>query len=1186
MPVLVRNGLIILACLAVALWAILPPEQKLRKGKDLAGGATLVYAVDVKPGDPPDTLTRVIEVLKQRIDPNGVLEISMVAQGSDRIEISMPLPSDRVKALRAEFDQKLVALAAVAVSAEDFDAVVALEPAARAAQFERMSGGDVERRARLDSAAAAFDALKPERAKMAALQRDVAQLRERVRAERAKAGGAEDRLVADLESALKLAEDKVRAEAAVIAPLDLAYESARESALTGGLNAGDLRRALTLSSAPTKIEGNDGKIVQLPSPRERAITEILTRYKEQETQIKGVIAAWDAYESQRRSLDDPNDIKRILRGAGVLNFRITVQSGEIAQEAEARSQLKTGGPRSVRVDDVAWYKVNKIENWLNSVADADELKASAATFFGRRGYIGEEYKGEYYILCWDRRDMRLTEQDGAWSLAAAYQGVDQVGRPAIDFRMDALGASKLGALTEGNVQKNMAVLLDDEIYTAPRLQSRIAGQGQITGNFSSAEREYVIRVLSAGSLQAKLSPEPIGQSVLGPQFGADNLDKGLKAGLISFVVVAAFMMCYYFAGGVIAVVALAFNAMLLVAAMALNQAAFTLPGIAGIMLTFGQAVDANVLIYERMREEFRRGADLRTAVRLGFDKAFSAIVDGNVTTLIVCVVLGFTGTQEIRGFALTLGIGIVTTLFAQLFFTRFIFAVMSEKLGIRKMSMLPTVIPGFQEAITPNVDWLKIRPIAITISIILTIASIGLVIYKGSDLLSAEFRGGTVVTLDLKTNPDGSQAKLDRPVVEERVKDIAAKAPEGSPLKQFVFAEVVAVNPDANGVTAPRFVVKTTVTDPEAVQAALVGAFGDVIESRPPIVFTGSAAREPGATAFPVISGSLAETIDRPATGEITEYVGGVAFVLDNLNPPTSLETLRARLEATRSQSDFSDTLGRRTKVVPLAGTPDAVTSAAVVVAGDGLSYLGDERSWSEQLRDREWRLIQTGLTQSQTLASVESFSPSVASTFQAQAITALVFSTLLVVIYIWVRFNSLRYSLAAIVTTLHDCVIAVGCVALATILFDRTPGLARTLGILPFKIDLNVMAAILTVLGFSLNGVIVVMDRVRENRGKLPYASRKAVNDAINQCFSRTIITTFTTLFAVVTLYVYGGDAVRVFAYTLLLGVISATYSAIGVAPTLVWSRAADKHAQEAGASAGSGAGGGGGMTAATPAA
>jgi SecD/SecF fusion protein len=925
---------------------------------------------------------------------------------------------------------------------------------------------------------------------------------------------------------------------------------------------------LSLSKQSTPIDSQGGKILRLPSPRERALKEINDRFGQSpgaKAKIDDAIAAWSAFEEKRRSLDDPQDIERILRGAGVLNFRITVNPGEMPTEQESRANLRNQGPRA-KVDDARWFRMNKIEGWIRSEDDFNAVQAAPAAFFSRMGYVVEPFKGDFYMLAWDKPGLRLTEQDGGWSLASAFQGQDQLGRPAIDFRMDVLGAEKLGQLTEANVGRQMAVLLDDEVYTAPRLQSRIASQGQISGSFTATEIEYVIRVLSAGSLQNKLTG-PISKSVTGPQLGADNLAKGLNAGIIAFVVVAIFMVFYYFLNGVVAVIGLIVNGIMLVGAMGLNQAAFTLPGIAGVILTFGMAVDANVLIYERMREEYNRGADLRTAVRLGYSKALAAIVDGNVTTLIVCVVLLFTGTQEIKGFGLTLGIGTVTTFFAQLFVTRLIYSALVDHVKFRKMNMLTTKFPGLQRLLTPNVDWLKIRGASIALSLCMIGVGVFFILREGSNLLGTEFRGGTSVTLTLKptggTLPSGEPQRvtLKRPDVEDRVHDIAKGLPEGHPLRDLRTAEVLAVNPEADSITSSTFTVRSLVDDASAMQRELIEAFAAELDTKRSIRFTGfDAAAARGAPVYPISTQVIGDAIDRPQLRTPAgEFYGGVAIVLGGIEPPIAISELQQRLDQARTRSDFSDTLSRRTKVIALDGTDQAATAAAVLVADPNVTYFEDERGWTLGVREREWKLVQESLTQDQTLASVQSFTPAVADSFIAQAIVATLLSTILIIIYVWVRFNSFRYSFAAIITTLHDCLVAIGFVAMATVLYHNLPGVASVLKLQPFKIDLNVMAAILTILGYSLNDTVVTMDRIRENRGKLPHATRQMINDAINQTVSRTIITAGSTFLACIVLYIFGGEGVRVFAYTMLVGIVIGTYSSIAIAAPLVWSRRTD---------------------------
>lgn len=1157
MSTLVRNALILLACLAISLWAVIPPEKNLRRGKDLAGGVSLIYGVNIKRTDAPDTLAKVSQNVKERLDPNGILEISVVPQGSDRLEITMPLPSDKVKALQQNFEDELKKVATSTLTRDELERIARISSAEeRAKQLREKLGANAEpaRVAKLEKAATDFIAARQARDIAVAAKKELDALNDRFR----NTGGETAPDAEDQKRTIAAADVQFATLRTAAALAENTYESSLKDALAVGLNPGELRRALTLSEKPLRLRGKDNKVAELDSPRKRAIDEIYKNFPDQKVAIDNVITAWNKYQSERRSLDDPQDVIRILKGAGVLNFRITVNPGELQNEAELRDQLRTGGPKAVKFDEAHFYKVNKVEAWVDSVESLEALKTSPSTYFLQRNLVAEEYKGEYYILCWDKRGLRLTEQDGEWAVARAFPGTDQLGRAAIDFQMDALGSDKLGELTGRNQQRNMAVLLDDQVYTAPVLQSRISSQGQISGTFSQTELEYIVRVLSAGSMKAKLTADPISRSILGPSLGAENLRQGFLAAVIAFFATGVFMIVYYFMYGLIAMVALLFNALLIVAAMSLNQAAFTLPGIAGIILTFGQAVDANVLVYERMREEFNRGHDMRTAVRLGFHRAMSAIVDGNVTSLIVCVVLGFTGTQEIRGFALTLGIGTVTTLFAQLFFSRFVFTVLVDHLNFRRASMLPMVNNNWLGSrLIPKIDWMGMRHVSYVISILLTGVGVFFLISEGRNLLGTEFRGGTSATLVLKADESGQQMTMTRPEVADRVTALAEKPG----LENFKFAEIVAVNPSADGITTDTFTVKTLITDAPAVQSALVGAFADKLDINPALTFVDSGVRPEQAPVFPVSSSTLGNVIDRSGlTQDVSFFENGAAIVLENIQPAVSLNKLRERLATFRAKPENAEISNRAWDVVLLDGSEQAVKSAVVLVRDPEVRV--DERSrWDNELREREWSLVRAALTEAQALSEVQSFSPAVAKTFQAQAWVATILSTLLIVIYIWIRFTSFRYSMAAIVTTLHDCLVAIGFVALATVLYNSpsTQGIAGALGILPFKIDLNVVAAILTTLGYSLNDTIIIMDRIRENRGKLPYASRQIINDSINQTISRTLITSGTTFIAVMTLYIFGGEGVRVFAYTMLIGLIVGTYSSIAVAAPLVWSHKAE---------------------------
>lgn len=1133
-PIL-RTAIITLVFLGVAIWAIIPPKEKLRLGKDLRGGASLVYSVQIKSGeDAKAVLAETIDVLRKRVDPDGLMEISMVPQGRDRIEITMPLPNDEVKALKKAFEDELARIGRGAVKGERLDQLLRSPADQRDAEIQKLAGGDAKRVDLLRAASTAWDAALARRAELDAARAA------------GKAGDELDALVDAAATAEKSADD---ASAAV---------------LRAAVSPEEVRRALLLSGRERTLRDQQtGTVVSLGSARDRALKKIREAHPEISDDLDKVIASYDIYTKQRRSLDDPQDLIRMLRGAGVLSFRITIQPGwSPAEEMRLRQELIDRGPRNIRSSEARWYKINDISTWYNSTDEMKMLDQDSAGFFRGRGYVGAEHNGEYYLLCWDTRKTRLTTAEGAWKVSRAYESRDELGRPCIAFEMDPRGGVLLGELTKDHVKQPMAVLLDDQIYTAPTLQSAISKSGQITGDFDQRERQYVIRTLAAGSLQAKLSPEPVSVSVLGPDMGLDNLKLGLKAGLYSFVVCAGFLIVYYFTCGGIALMGLLVNCLLLLGAMALNRAAFTLPGIAGVILTFAMAVDSNVLVFERMREEIiGRGADLRTAVRLGYSKALSAIIDGNLTNLIVCLVLGFVGTPEIKGFAITMGIGVLTTLFSQLTFTRLIFDVMIEKFGWRQTTMLPLAVPAVQRAFTLNVDWMKFRGVFYVIFAGLIGLSATMVVTRGVKMLDTEFVGGTAVTLRTGADEAGKPKALKRQDVADRLSKAADKHPDLLALRN---ADVQVVNPEADGVTSHTFTIKTSLTDSKAISGALSEVFADVVDARPRLRFTGSGAITPReAPAYPVLSPVLGQSIDRPGIRTpVQDFIGGLAIVIENIDPPVAIGALRDRLDQTRAEPEFASTLGRTHELQVIDGTEEQVKSAVLLVRDENINYFSGEGIWASDLRDAEWSVLVQAAAESTTFLNVQTIGPAVADQFTAQAIVAIALSTLLVVIYVWVRFNSVRYSIASIVPTLIDCFAAVGLIALAEIIYDASPGLAQSLGLLPFKIDLTVIAAILTILGYSINDKIVVLDRIRENRGKLPFASRKTINDSINQTMSRTIMTGSTTILSTFILYLVGGEAVRSFAYSLGLGVIIGTISSIALGAPLVWAKKYDKEA------------------------
>ncbi|MEC7670081.1 MAG: protein translocase subunit SecD, partial [Pseudomonadota bacterium] len=254
-------------------------------------------------------------------------------------------------------------------------------------------------------------------------------------------------------------------------------------------------------------------------------------------------------------------------------------------------------------------------------------------------------------------------------LVDAQPSFDQNGRPAVNFRFNTSGARKFGDYTAENIGEPFAIVLDNEVISAPVIQAHIAGgSGIITGNFNVEESTKLAVLLRAGALPVGL--DFLEERTIGPELGQDSIDAGKVACMVAGVAVLAFMFFSYGLFGFFANIALILNIAMLFGLLSLIGATLTLPGIAGIVLTVGMAVDANVLIFERIREELKTAKGPARAIELGYEKALSAIVDANITTIITAIILFVMGSGPVRGFAITLGFGIITSVFTAIFVTR------------------------------------------------------------------------------------------------------------------------------------------------------------------------------------------------------------------------------------------------------------------------------------------------------------------------------------------------------------------------------------------------------------------------------------------------------------------------------------------------------------------------------------
>ena len=291
---------------------------------------------------------------------------------------------------------------------------------------------------------------------------------------------------------------------------------------------------------------------------------------------------------------------------------------------------------------------------------------------------GREYRIPYLV----KRRVMLTGD----VLSDARVSIGQFNDPYVSITFDAKGGREFERITGDNVKKRMAVVLDNTIYSAPVIQERISGgRAQITGTFTTQEANDLAIVLRAGALPAPL--KIIQDLTVGPSLGKDSIEKGVRATLLAGAMVVIFMMVYYRLSGAIADFALILNLICLMGALSALSATLTLPGIAGIVLTIGMGVDSNVLIFERIREELRSGKGVRLAVDGGYDKAFWTIVDSHVTTLITGVVLFLFGTGPIKGFAVTLCLGIAINLFTALVGTKVVFDIINQRHKVEQLSI-------------------------------------------------------------------------------------------------------------------------------------------------------------------------------------------------------------------------------------------------------------------------------------------------------------------------------------------------------------------------------------------------------------------------------------------------------------------------------------------------------------------
>ena len=589
----------------------------------------------------------------------------------------------------------------------------------------------------------------------------------------------------------------------------------------------------------------------------------------------------------------------------------------------------------------------------------------------------------------------------------ASQSFDNNSKPSVALSFNSNVADVWAKWTEQKVGKIIAIVLDDQVFSSPFIRQKITGGNtEISGGFETIEEaQDLANILKAGSL-----PVPaviVDEAIVGPSLGEENINSGLWSFFFAFLLVLIYMVFYYKRAGWVANIALVANVFFIIGTLASLGAALTLPGIAGLVLTIGMSVDANVLIYERIREELRNGKGIKLAIQDGYKHAYSAIIDANVTSLLTAVVLAYFGSGPIQGFATTLIIGVFTSLFSAIFITRLIFSYLLDT----KREIY------FSRKFTENlftgttIEFLKKSKIFYVFSILIIGFGIFSLSTRGLDG-GVEFTGGRTYRVEFSQ-------KIDKSSVQTAVSDRC-------------------VDDNGNNIA------------PEV------------------------------------------KTVDNAYTLEITTKFLEKS-VLKNKDKV-------ARIDASLNQA-FKD-LG-------YSNIEDGNESEANTYTL--LTSRGVESQISEELI--------TG------------------------SFLAVIFSLFIIFIYIAYRFRRWQFGLGALIAMFHDVLVVLG---LFSVFYNIVP--------FSMEIDQAFIAAILTVVGYSINDTVVVFDRIREYSVLHKKSSAiQVVDRALNSTLSRTINTSLSTFLVLLTIFIFGGESIKGFAFALMVGVVVGTYSSLFIATPLV---------------------------------
>lgn len=1072
----------------------------LRPGIDMVGGVSLVYAIQAPNNTDPDLSEHVMEALKKRVDPTGLRNLVWRPQGANRIEIEMPLAPEAAEApdIKARFNVAQKDLYQTMIRQDDVIQAV-----------EHLTG---------DQRKKALDALASDSKTRKELFQNLCDTYDKLQ----KLRGNPDKL-------------SLPALAAQLQPLTVYYDDLKNQIEQTNLAPAELSGILDQvnSDDPDQQKAGNAKLADLK--KKFADFPSLTKT------IDNFQAKYKDYDSVKNAITGAEDLKRLLQGSGVLEFHILADSvtANAADLKAMDARLEPGGrgPLPQPGDSIRWMEVDKREEF-------DRPNQPPET---------HEWNGKYYVPVLVTSDASMNKSSAQkWGLEHASAEMQSDGSEAVQFSFDATGGNLFGDLTthwynlarqrSEDSRARLAIVLDNKIISAPNINSPITGgtgiiEGGGSGGFSSNELNYLINTLNAGSLPAQLSDEPISEQQIGPTLGADNLYRGLVACGFGLIVVAVFLISYYYFAGVVAFMAVVMNLILVLGTMCALNATFTLPSIAGIVLTIGTAVDANVLIFERLREEQHKNLPLRMALRNSYAQARSAIIDSNMTSIITSLCLYAFGSEEVKGFGLTLIIGIVASLFTALYVTKTVYGIMIDKFGMRELGSLPLTFPAWDRLLRPKWDWMGKAWIFYTFSIIML--AIGLTMFgikvRQGRMMDIEFATGTSLQFQLKQ-------PMDQDEVRGLIDAESEKAPSALPSPS-----VVAVGTDRRS-----YQVVSPNDKREQVRNAVLDAMQGRLQIQLPSDFDGASQAYLDAAdkqVLPITKTNISVNSYTPP--DAAAHPGGVLIVLKDISPKLSAQDIQKRMDNQRLSSSGSSSSSLY-YAVDAPGDPTEPTSFAVVVGwSQEVAYEADQGKWADELAQPLWGLVKDAVNHPPSFEQETNFDPQVAGEMQRDAFLALTFSIIAIMIYIWVRFGNLKYGTATVIALLHDTLFTLAALGFAH--YIAADWHHNFLQIEPFRINLEVVAGILTIMGYSMIDTIVVFDRIRENRGRYGHLNRDVINDAINQTLSRTILTCGTTIMTVSFMYFLGGAGIHGFTFVLLIGILVGTYSSVAIAAPLL---------------------------------